>query len=522
MMKQLAFSLLALPLAIPLWGQTVNTSGDNSPAVIAQNFSATYGVRADAVEAIIWVFEADGYDVNRRKSATEQILKEYAQSPEKKQKTDVLSEATRSKINHPNIANALEWDLFARNHYLSTSGQNSPAVLAKGNVNIWYGIPPQALRSLAAQLEKNKSELSSFETQLADQVKKYEELKTELEAYGGKEEIYRKAEALLEEGKLEEAEQLIETDYRASKKRQAYKGYVFGKAKELLLKYEEAAEGYRDAVFMDNSNSTYHMYYADNEHTLAHYDEAIRHFEMALGIDSLKSGNEERIATLINNLGLAWDAKGEYDKAISYYEKALKIDLKTFGENHSNAAAREYNNLGTAWASKGEYTEAISYYEKALKIDLKTFDENHPNLATGYNNLGLAWYTKGEYDKAINYYDKALKILLKAFGEIHPNLATNYSNLGVAWESKGESDKALDYFEKALQINLKTLGENHPNLATVYLNLGGVWNSKADYDKAIEYYEKALQIDLNTLGENHPNPPNPQKNKLRPIDTYIF
>ncbi|HOY19462.1 MAG TPA: tetratricopeptide repeat protein [Haliscomenobacter sp.] len=508
-MKSLSSLFLVLLGFIPVLAQTegTNTTGDNSPSVIAKSFSATYGVRADAVEAILWIYEAEGYDVARRKRAIEQILREYAQSPEKQQKADILSEASRRKIgitDAPKVANALEWDLFARSHYLSTTGYNSPAVMAKGDVNIWYGIPPKALRALALQLEKNKTDLSNFETKLSDQVKKYEELKTELETYGGKEEIYRKAEVLLAEGKLEEAEQLIETDYRASKKRQAYKGYVFGKAKELLQKYDEAAEGYRDAVFMDNSNSTYHLHYGYNEEVLAHYDEAIKHYEIALSIDSLKSGNESRTATLMTNLGTARESKGEYNKAIEYFEKALQIFLKTFGENHPNVATN-YNNLGAAWESKGEYSKAIEYYEKALQINVKASGENHPDLAINYNNLAGAWATKGEYDKAIEYFEKALQIFLKAFGENHPNVATNHNNLGAVWTLKGRYDKAIDYYDKALQTHVKALGEDHPDVARDYNNLGLVWTSKGEYDKAIGYFEKALKIGVKALGEDHPD-----------------
>ena len=93
------------------------------------------------------------------------------------------------------------------------------------------------------------------------------------------------------------------------------------------------------------------------------------------------------VATYRNNLGAAWKAKGEY-------EKALKSDIKTFGENHPKVATR-WNNLGEVWRTKGEYDKAIEYYEKALKSDLKTFGENHPKIAAYRNNLGVAWNAKG-------------------------------------------------------------------------------------------------------------------------------
>ena len=94
----------------------LNTKGDNSPAVIARNFSATYGVRADAIEAILWIYEAEGYDSLRRVRATRQILEDYSNAPEKKEKGDALSANTKKNLgisNNPKITDALEWDLFA-------------------------------------------------------------------------------------------------------------------------------------------------------------------------------------------------------------------------------------------------------------------------------------------------------------------------------------------------------------------------------------------------------------------------
>ena len=209
-------------------------------------------------------------------------------------------------------------------------------------------------------------------------------------------------------------------------------------------------------------------------------------------------------STYRNNLGAAWKAKGNYDKAIEYYEKALKSDLKNFGENHPNVATYR-NNLGSTWKAKGEYDKAIEYYEKALKSDLKNFGENHQKVATRWNNLGEAWRAKGEYDKAIEYYEKALESDLKNFGENHPNIAAYRNNLGVAWNAKGEHDRAIEYLEKALKSDLKTFGENHSNVATYRNNLGTALNAIGEYDKAIEHLEKALSVIQVRLGNDHPD-----------------
>ena len=90
---------------------------------------------------------------------------------------------------------------------------------------------------------------------------------------------------------------------------------------------------------------------------------------------------------------------------MNFYQKALNIFTNTFGQNHPKAST-PYNNLGVAWEYKGNYDKAIDLYQKALNIDLATFGQNHPNVATSYNNLGLAWKYKGNYDKAIEFHQK--------------------------------------------------------------------------------------------------------------------
>ena len=110
-------------------------------------------------------------------------------------------------------------------------------------------------------------------------------------------------------------------------------------------------------------------------------------------------------------------------------------DLKNFGENHPNIAAHR-NNLGVAWNAKGEHDKAIEYLEKALKSDLKTFGENHSNVATYRNNLGTALNAKGEYDKAIEHLEKALSVIQVRLGNDHPDTQTLKTNLRLAKEEK--------------------------------------------------------------------------------------
>jgi len=40
------------------------------------------------------------------------------------------------------------------------------------------------------------------------------------------------------------------------------------------------------------------------------------------------------VAIRLNNLGLAWQALGEYQKALTLFEQAEKVFIEKLGENH--------------------------------------------------------------------------------------------------------------------------------------------------------------------------------------------
>ena len=216
--------------------------------------------------------------------------------------------------------------------------------------------------------------------------------------------------------------------------------------------------------------------------------------------------SQELAAAELNEKALALWNHGFYTdvaKAIGYLEQAILLD-----QNYGSA----YNNLGLAYENKGDYDKAIEYFQKSLKINLKKLGSEHPNVALNYNNLGFACDGKGDYDEAIEYYKKSLEMNLKKLGPEHPSVARDYNNLGDSSRIKGDYDEAIEYFQKALKINLKMLGPEHPDVAVMYSNLGMTYFDKWDYDKAFEYFQKALNIARKSLGSNHPHTKIIQKN----------
>lgn len=484
----------------------VRTTGSQSPAIIADTISIIYEVRADAIYAILEIYAQEGLTLSQCRNRTENILKKYKKTTEKRTGAGALSNATKANLGFPpTISNALDWDLFANKYYLSTSGFQSPAIMANGAVTIWYGVPPAVLRALAEHLEVNKLKISDFEKQLEGLAKKYNDLKIELETYGPGNPNLKKAEALLDEGKLEEVESLLKNDYFLRRKGLAYEGYILGKAEELLLQYDSASFFYQSATQDDPNNSKYLRAYAVTEGILAHYETSISILNKVLEIEIEKIKDSNKIeGDLYNEIGFAWRQKSKYNLAIQFYQKALIADSLLLGAKHKNIAVI-YNNIGEIWREKGNYDRAISFYNKALEIDTNIYGKVHQQVAIRYNNLALAWGAKGYYEISYKYLQTALHIDSMVTPKNLRDIARDFNNIGAFWYNKGDYDCALEYYEAAGSIDKKFFGDKHPIFAMRLNNIGEAWRLKGYYKYAFQFHKQSLEIDSAVFGLSDPS-----------------
>jgi len=129
-----------------------------------------------------------------------------------------------------------------------------------------------------------------------------------------------------------------------------------------------------------------------------------------------------------NNLGVALDAMGRRDQAISHYRKSVEI-------NPLNVEA--FNNLANILADKGRLGEAEKYYRKALKIK--------PENEVFLYNLGALYIRQGKTKMALEQFAEALRI--------KPDFAKVYNHMGVVLARQGKLEKARIFFLKAIQID---------------------------------------------------------------------
>ena len=83
--------------------------------------------------------------------------------------------------------------------------------------------------------------------------------------------------------------------------------------------------------------------------------------------------------------------------------------MSALGDNHPSTVAI-CNNMAAAYQAQGQYDKALEYHSKALTTRLATLGDSHPDTAATNNNMAIVHNSQGQHDKALEYYGKALRI----------------------------------------------------------------------------------------------------------------
>lgn len=219
-------------------------------------------------------------------------------------------------------------------------------------------------------------------------------------------------------------------------------------------------------------------------------------WEKALNVWESVEGERERISvelekTLAIHLSFLYKDKGEWDKAVECFKHSLEI-LERVGDE--NGMATILNNRGFLYKDKGEWEKAKEDFESALE-KLEKIDDEHA-IAITFNNLGLLYKDKGEWDKALEYFKHSLEIL-ERLGDRH-GMITILTNLGFLYKDREEWEKADEYFQRSLQI-LKKVGDGHA-MAANFNSLGFLYTDKKEWEEAGRYFRRALKM-LKKVGD---------------------
>jgi tetratricopeptide (TPR) repeat protein len=253
-------------------------------------------------------------------------------------------------------------------------------------------------------------------------------------------------------------------------------------------KFDQAIEKYKMALALDPNNDKLWVNVGSAYQAKKDYNNALQAYKQALNFnrqnadanqgikaasDALQDAQIDSISKKGNDLFKA----GKFDDAIAAYMQLLKFDPND---------ADVHFNLGAAYQAKKEYDQALTEYRTAKGIDPKNknyadaYDECLDLKAQPYLDQALALHKEKKYAQAIEGYRKYLAIRDKN-DEV-------WYNMGAAQYSFEDYKSAEVSYKKAYDLDPKGRVDVLYFLGTIDEDQGSASEAMADYTS---YLQKA-------------------------------
>ena len=203
-------------------------------------------------------------------------------------------------------------------------------------------------------------------------------------------------------------------------------------------------------------------------------------------------------AQVISNLGLLYQNKGLYAKAMPFCDSA--ITLRKAMDNKAMIAV-SLNNKGVLLKDMGSYTEAETYIKNAHKILAEQKDELGKALTS--NNLAMVYVDMNKLKDAELNMDSAIAMAGRVLDVNSSNFIKIDINLAQVYRLQKKYDKAEEIFKKAIIVKEKKLGV-HPDLAHLKSGLAQLYIEMENYKEVEKLLQSAHDINKRKLGDKHP------------------
>jgi tetratricopeptide (TPR) repeat protein len=248
-----------------------------------------------------------------------------------------------------------------------------------------------------------------------------------------------------------------------------WQGRVFYYKDDYMLAYKYYDKAEEELKKSNDTESLLLLYFFKGEicRLRGDYINAMKNYEQVLELNKI-SPNLEISSASYTALGVVLVNRKDPQKGLEYLSEALrqKIEIKDeYGE------ASVLCNIGAAYEFMKEYDSAYYYYNESLKIR-KKLDISRVIASSEYNIGGLL-ILLGRYDEAITYLQDANR----RFAELEEKTGVCLTNfwLAKAMSYKGDPkgvDLGNSTLADAIELNnLALVSEGHKNLADMYSHL---------------------------------------------------
>jgi tetratricopeptide (TPR) repeat protein len=200
----------------------------------------------------------------------------------------------------------------------------------------------------------------------------------------------------------------------------------------------------------------------------------------------------EDMYAMYGNMGRAYLAAGQYEKALQQQERCLQIATDL---DHDGMRAKALGNLGTCLLFLERHAEALAAHRKSLLLLQET--DNEVECARQLEAIALVLQAQGDDKKALRSFDRALSLFEKnkaAMREV--DYARESSRMrgqrALSMHAVGESDKAAEELG-GLVAEAQEAGDME-NEASLLVHLGKMHVDADDTHQAVDCYKRQLNL----------------------------
>ena len=222
--------------------------------------------------------------------------------------------------------------------------------------------------------------------------------------------------------------------------------------------------------------------------------------EGAERVDRELAGDPALQASMLDNIGRAYDSLGLYGQALPLMQRAYELRVRAPGDRKLDLAT-SLDGLATTLRLQDHYEKAEPLFRQALEMRRSASGESNELVAESLTNLGECLYLENKDAEAESVLRRALAIPRPPDSDSGA-ITRNY--LALELFRKGSYREATQLMQEAVEIDRRTDGEGSPNYARSLHNLAGAFLREGDWIDAAAMDGKDLEMMRKMLGPDHP------------------
>jgi tetratricopeptide (TPR) repeat protein len=205
-----------------------------------------------------------------------------------------------------------------------------------------------------------------------------------------------------------------------------------------------------------------------------------------------------RIASILLSMSCVYFVQHELDQAMGALDECI---ASYDGDETRSEVVTALHNLGIAYERKGDYDKAMKCYDDVLELRRREFGDSHIHVAESLTTVAKMMERQGRVSDALRRYQESLEIYRSALSDqdlvFGSNLAGVLSKISTFSDEKS-IEHAVCAYKEALSARKAFKGETALDEALVFFELAKSFAMKNSFQAAIDCLTETRQI-LNTL-----------------------